>query len=373
MNYRTGPFKGADFVHFYAMGHLVTEGQGDLLYDRRALGTIQSQLVPVAKDYWFIPVNGPQMALLFAGLARLPYLWAALVWGLLTMAAYVACVWMIWRRCPSLRPYDGVMLPAALGFIPLYVLSTSGQTSVLPLVCLTGAYLAFKSDSKWWAGAMLGSLIIKPHFGLAVGVVMLACREWRVVGGAILGAVAQWGLSVLVLGIGPLVAYFGMLTKAAGFTDVLEPRMEGFHSLRAFWLLLLPSPQAASVMYVLSSALVLFIVVRFWRRTVALESRYCALVLATALVSPHLALYDLVLLAPAFVLTAALAELPVRADGRRLRVLLFLAYLVPFTQPLTALTHLQLSVPVFLTWLAVLYWMEAHPQDSSFEGSDVLS
>ena len=200
MYYRTGPFKGADFVHFYTMGNLVTEGQGDLLYDRRALRTIQSQLVPVAKDYWFIPVNGPQTALLFAGLARLPYLWAALVWGLLTIAGYVACVWMVWRRCPSLRPYDGVMLPAALGFIPLYVLSTSGQTSVLPLVCLTGAYLAFKSDSKWWAGVMLGSLIIKPHFGLAVGVVMLACREWRVVGGAILGAVAQWGLSVLVLG-----------------------------------------------------------------------------------------------------------------------------------------------------------------------------
>ena len=373
--YRTGPFKGADFVHFYVLGNLVTEGRGDLLYDRGAQATIQSELVPVATGYSFIPVYGPQTALLFAGLATLPYLWAALAWGLLTIAVCVACVWTIWRRCPSLRPYDGLMLPAALGFIPLYLLSTSGQTSVLPLVCLTGAYLAFKSDSKWWAGVALGSLVIKPHFGVAVAVVMLACREWRVVGGAILAVVAQWGLSALVLGTGPLVAYLGMLRKAAGLTEVLEPQMELLHSLRAFWLLLLPSARAASVLYVLSSAVVLFIAVRLWRRPVALESKYSALVLATVLVSPHLGVYDLVLVAPAFVLTTAVAERAVSADTRRLRELLFFAYLIPITNPLTALTHLQLSVPVFFAWLAVLYWIEDRPQVSAIvgDGSDAFS
>jgi hypothetical protein len=371
--YRSGPFKGADFVHFYLLGNLVTEGRGDLLYDRGAQASIQSQLVPVAKGYSFIPVYGPQTALLFAGLAKLPYLWAALAWGLLTIAAYVACVWTIWRSCPSLRRHDGLMLPAALGFIPLYVLSTSGQTSILPLVCLTAAYVAFRSNNKWWAGVALGSLIIKPHFGLAVGVVMVACREWRVIGGAILGVAAQWGVSALVLGAGPLVAYFRMLGKAVGLTEVLEPQMELLHSLRAFWLLLLPSPRAASVLYVLSSAVVLFIAIRIWRRPGALESKYSALVLATALVSPHLGMYDLILLVPAFVLTAAVAERAVSADCRRLRVLLFLAYLVPITQPLTALTQLQLSVPVFLAWLTGLYWMDARSQDSSCDSSDVLS
>jgi hypothetical protein len=373
MYYRTGPFKGADFVHFYVLGNLGTEGRADLLYDGDAQRAMQSQLAPISRGYWFIPVYGPQTALLFAGLAKLPYLWAALTWGLLTVGGFVACVWAIWRSCPSLRADDGLMLPAALGFIPLYVLATSGQTSILPLACLTAGYVAFRSNNKWWAGVALGSLVIKPHFGIAAAVVMVASREWRVVGGAILAVVAQWGLSALVLGTGPLVTYFGMLRKAAGLTEVLEPRMELLHSLRAFWLLLLPSPRAASVLYVLSSAVVLFIAARIWRRPGALESRYSSLVLATMLVSPHLGFYDLILVAPALVLTAAVAERAVSPASRRLRVLLFLVYVVPMTQPLTALTHLQLSVPVFLALLAVLYWMDARRQGSSCEGSDALS
>ena len=354
--YRTGPFKGADFVHFYVLGTLVTVGRGDLLFDRGAQATIQSQLVPVATNYSFIPVYGPQTALLFAAFARLPYLWAALAWGLLTIGLYLACVWAVWRRCPPLLAHNSLMLPAALGFIPLYILATCGQTSVLPLMCLTAGYLALKADSMWWAGVALGSLVIKPHFGVAVAVVMLACREWRVVGGAILAVVAQWGLSALVLGSGPLVAYFGMLRKAGGLTEVLEPQMELLHSLRAFWLLLLPSPLLSSMLYVLTGAAVLILTVRLWRAPAALENRYSALVLATVLVSPHLGTYDLVLVAPALVMTAGAAEGAAAPVRRVLRVILWAAYLVPMTRPFTAVTHLQLTSPVFAMWLAMLCW-----------------
>ena len=142
----------------------------------------------------------------------------------------------------------------------------------------------------------MGSLIIKPQFGVAVAVVMLACREWRVIGGGIAAVAAQWGIPALVFGTGPLLAYFEMLKKAPEIAAGLEPKMSLLHSLRAFWILLLPGSSMALVLYVLSSAATLFVAVRLWRTSAPLEYRYSALVLATVLAAPHLGAYDSFLL-----------------------------------------------------------------------------
>ena len=132
MHYRTGSIKGADFIHFYVLGNLAVEGRGDLLYDAEAQRTIQASLVPISKEDRFIPIYGPQTALLFIWLARFPYLWAALLWALATVVIYVACVAALWNRCPALHPHRRLMLPAALGFVPLYILAACGQSSVFP-------------------------------------------------------------------------------------------------------------------------------------------------------------------------------------------------------------------------------------------------
>ena len=288
MHYRTGSIKGADFIHFYVLGNLAVEGRGDLLYDAEAQRTIQASLVPISKEYRFIPIYGPQTALLFIWLARFPYLWAALLWALATVVIYVACVAALWNRCPALHPHRRLMLPAALGFVPLYILAACGQSSVFPLICLTAGYLALRSDSRWWAGLAMGSLIVKPQFGIAAAVVMLACREWRVIGGGIAAVAAHWGIPAMVFGAGPLLAYFEMLKKAPEIAADLEPKMSLLHSLRAFWILLLPGPPSpwCSTSY------------RALRRCSSpcacgghphpWSTRYSALVLATVLAAPHL-------------------------------------------------------------------------------------
>jgi len=354
--YRTGQIKGADFLHFYVLGSLAAEGRGDLLYDVEAQRAEQERLVPDSQDTWFVPIYGPQTALLFAGLARLPYLWAALSWAVLTMLLYASCVWAVWRQCPSLRAHTQLVALAALGFPPFYTLILHGQTSVLPLVCATLAYLALRSDRKWWAGVALGSLVFKPQLGLAVAVVMVARREWRVIGGAIAAIGFQWGMAALVLGTGPLLAYFHMVREGPHLASLLEPKPSQLHSLRAFWALLLPQSQVALALYLLSSAWVLVLTVRLWRPSVPLEIRYSALILATILVSPHVGAYELVLLAPAFILTVSESERSTDPRRRMFRTVLYFAYLLPLIGPLAAITHVQLSVPVFAAWVATLHW-----------------
>jgi len=360
MHYRTGQVKGADFLHFYVLGHVAADDRFDLLYDTGGLHAEQARLVPVSRGRWFVPIYGPQTALLFAPLAGLPYLAAAICWALVTVLLYGACVWMLWRGSASLAGLGRIVALAAAAYPPLCSLVLHGQTSVLPLLCLTLGYVALKEDRRWWAGVALGSLIIKPQLGLALAVVLVSRREWRVIGGVMTAIALQWGASALVFGAEPMLAYFDMLRRGPALAALLEPKPSQLHSLRAFWNLLVAWPSVALTLYLLSSVAVLVAAVRLWRQDVPLGCRYSALAIATVLVAPHLGVYELVLLVPAFILTANQSE---QARGRvrpMFRCLLYIAFLTPLAGPLSAVTRVQLSVPVAVVWLAALYWSAVH-------------
>jgi hypothetical protein len=66
---------------------------------------------------------------------------------------------------------------------------------------------------------------------------------------------------------------------------------------------------------------------------------------ATVLVAPHLTVYELVILAPAFLLLAdwLIGQVPTRST-RSLGTLLYFAYMLPLLGPFTRWTHVQLSV-----------------------------
>jgi hypothetical protein len=82
--------------------------------------------------------------------------------------------------------------------------------------------------------------------------------------------------------------------------------------------------------------------------------RYAALLFATVLVSPHLTVYDLVILSPAFLL---LGEWGCVHGGSRLtgrvRLLLYFCYPLFLLGPLAKLTHLQASVVAMIA----LFWI----------------
>jgi len=108
-------------------------------------------------------------------------------------------------------------------------------------------------------------------------------------------------------------------------------------------------------LYVLSAVIALGLTIACWKRgeSKPLALRYSALLMATVLVAPHLTVYDLVILAPAFLLLADwLVGQERTAVTKRPGTLLYLAYMLPLLGPLTRWTHFQLSV---LAMAAVLY------------------
>jgi hypothetical protein len=83
------------------------------------------------------------------------------------------------------------------------------------------------------------------------------------------------------------------------------------------------------------------------------------LLLAPMLVSPHLTVYDLVILAPAFLLLADWAR--GRSDVSRLGSLLYASYILPLAGPLARWTHAQVSVIA----MALLMWLICRMETSS--------
>jgi hypothetical protein len=124
-------------------------------------------------------------------------------------------------------------------------------------------------------------------------------------------------------------------------------------SLRAFWSLLLPWPQVALALYGLSAAAVLALMVRCWSGRLPLELRFSALLLATILVAPHLTVYDLVILAPAFLLLADGTAASSQGAAKAVQFLLYLCYPLFLLGPLTRVTHLQLSVVALAALLSI--------------------
>ena len=133
---------------------------------------------------------------------------------------------------------------------------------------------------------------------------------------------------------------------------LLEPRLYQTHSLRTFWIMLVPWPALSLALYLATALLISVLTVACWRSRLSLSLRYSALLLATVLLAPHLTVYDLVILAPAFLLLSDwIVSQTDDYDIRPFKLLLYLAFILPLLGPLARWTHVQLSVPVMATLL----------------------
>lgn len=391
---RFGHLKGADFLHAYVLGTVALEHRGDALYDARAQSEIGEQRVPGSAGDYFLPIYGPQYSLIWAPLALLPYGWAVATWMLLSAAIYALCCYAIWRTCLHLQVEGWTVALAAAAFPGFFALITFGQNSALALAAFTGAYFALRSRRYIVAGIFFGLLAYKPQLAVVTAVVFAAvlilprresgdgggdfgsdqaspgqreaserAEAAKVIFGGVTSVATQFAAAWAWYGWRPIIAYVSVLKvywhvlRGIGpAAKVLEPQAYEMHSLRAFWNLLLPWPDAALALYIVSAFAMLGLSVVCWqkqclRRKAPLEPRFAVMLLATVLVAPHLTVYDLVILVPAMLWIADWLQIHAAMD---MAWLLYLTCLLPFAGPLAIWTHVQLSVICMTTLTIVL-------------------
>jgi hypothetical protein len=341
---RAGNFKGTDFLHFYTLGSLALAHRGIDLYNLQAQSELAAQRLPAAAGIRYLPLYPPQVSIFFASFACVSYPWALTLWLTTTAFIYGLCCYAIWRACPNLHDHKLTVLILALAFPAFWHLIAWGQTSALALACFTLAFFALRAQREFLAGLALGCLVFKPQLALAAAIVFLITLRWKVIVGSLLSAGAQFAAAWLYYGIGPLRQWVRTLLDAPRLLPLLEPRIYQTHSLRTFWAMLIPWPAASLALYASTAILVLAVTVATWKSRTSLSLRYSALLFATVLLAPHLTVYDLVILAPAFLLLSD--WIVTHPATPQFKPLLYLAFVLPLIGPLARWTHLQLSVPV---------------------------
>jgi alpha-1,2-mannosyltransferase len=370
---RNGNLKGTDFLHLYTLGSLAAAHRGSDLYDINAQAALAAQRVPEAAGIRYLPLYPPQVSIFFAPLAHLSYAWALLVWWACSAVVYAICCYSLWRTCPNLREHGGTVVLLAVAFPAFFHLIAWGQTSAVALACFTGIFFLLRDRREFLAGLVLGCLTFKPQLGLAGAILFISIGAWKTVAGAALSASVQLSMGVLYYGTEPLRQWLRMLRNVRALLPLLEPKLYQTHSLRTFWSMLIPNQQISLGIYLLSAAIVLGLTVACWKRNPAAPPlRYSALLLASVLVAPHLTVYDLVILAPAFILLADwLVGQPhahsTRHSGKVLGTLLYLVYMLPLVGPFMRWTHVQLSVIAMATTLFVIWSMSRGPGASEGE------
>jgi hypothetical protein len=109
------------------------------------------------------------------------------------------------------------------------------------------------------------------------------------------------------------------------------------------------------VLYLISAFLVSAWMVMIWRSSLPLSLRFSALLLATVLIAPHLTVYDLVILAPAFFLLSDWIVSRPESATPYFKLLLYLAFALPLVGPLARWTDFQLTVPVMAALLFMIW------------------
>lgn len=354
---RNGNLKGTDFLHLYTLGWVARERLGAGLYDMGAQAAIAARRVPDAAGIRYLPLYPPQVSLLFAPFAHLSYGWALVCWWICSCLVYGVCCYGVWRACPVLREYGGTVILLAAAFPAFFHLIAWGQTSAIALACFTAAFFLLRSRQEFVAGLVLGCLIFKPQLGLAAALVFVAIGAWKIVMGALVSAAVQLSFGVSYYGVGAFREWLSTMANVRHVLPLLEPRPYQTHCLRTFWAMIVPWPQVSFVFYLVSAGIVLSWTIALWRRRgEPWPLRYSALLLATVLISPHLTVYDLVILAPAFLLLADWLVAERTSSNAGIGSLLYFVYMLPLIGPFFARwTHIQLSV-IAMTLLLWMIW-----------------
>ena len=325
------PEKG-DFVQFYTLGSIAAAGRYHELFSDRLLHAEQVALTGDVGHY--PPVYGPQVALALQPLSWFPFAIARVLFAGLGVAATLwLSLWLV-RYRPVLIPWRIRIAVLTIGApITLYVAITS-HLSFVALAALTACAFGLERRSRIMAGIALGLLGYKPSLAVpAIAVVALA-GEGTIAGLALAVAVSGPLLAIPIVGIDVVQQYGARLwTLAREPGEIADPALMA--SLRTFWTSLLQI-QGARVAYAVSGALAVCGAAFAWRRRTDPLERMAVLGLAIALAAPHLYFYDLLILAPAFLLWGAEGT-----TSRRARIWLAGAYLCPLLGPLVVFTHVQ--------------------------------
>jgi alpha-1,2-mannosyltransferase len=327
-----------DFLSFWAAGAMALEGHAAASYDPVAHHHVQERVVTFTG---WLPFGYPPPFLFFLlPIGLMPYALAAVTWTASTLAFYVLA---------ARRLFKGWMVPA-LAFPPVLLNGVIGQNGFWTASLFLGG-IALLAERPVVAGILLGTLAIKPQLAVLIPIALIAGREWRALGAAILTGLFWIVSSLAVFGTETWRAFLTSLSTFAGFARDGSIGWSKMTSVYASARLAGLSETAAWIIHGAGILAGLMFVWQVWRNSRDPLIRAAALVPATLLVSPYLYFYDQI------ILIAPLIWLARQGTNRWLLASLFVLPVLTIAQLWLAAPLVNLSALLTLASLA-LVWRE---------------
>ena len=205
-----GNLRGPDFFNFYAAAKLFVTNGGSAVYDIAMQRQVELQITGADPSRFIVLpyFHPPYYTLLIAPLAYLDYRNAYYVMAAFNAFLVAALVAILVKSSLRLQG-RGWMVAAAMiaGFFPLFVTVLQGQSDLVVLVPLAGAYAAWAKGRYGMAGALSALALSKPQLLLLIPILFLARRSWRALASFAGVLLALGVISVAGFGFGPVITY----------------------------------------------------------------------------------------------------------------------------------------------------------------------
>jgi hypothetical protein len=356
---------GTDYIQFYSAGATLREGQSASLYNPSYQSKLELAIAGPGLTNYHAFITPPFFAWLYVPFSFLPYTWSFLIWSLIGFFSLWASIKLIAADQPI------KCLIWTLTWYPIFAAISFGQNSLLSLFLFSLTYWLWKKDKYLLAGLVSSLLLYKPQLVLGLGLLWLL--EWRkswksilglACGGAILAALSFWLLPEASKAYIDLARNFlpGMI-----YQDQFP--LLHMHSLRGFWVLLLPGNRwLAEGLFLITTIIGIVAFFYFWRQNRSnSELVFAGAICLTIWITPHAMIYDWsILLIPAILFWQKLPQL-----RPLLKSMFALVWIATFLSgPLTLLQQklmpfaIQISIPI-LSYVFYIFYrsLKANPSE----------
>src|SRR6185437_2824068 len=221
---------GSDFSNIYAAGTFAREGDAAAPFNPLNQWREEQKLLgPHTPFYgWHYP---PFFLLVASPLAHLPYIPALIAWQAVTLALFLAAMWLLLRKGPMPElAQKPVWILLALAFPAVFVNLTHGHNGFLTAALMASA-LAVLDEQPMLSGICFGLLVYKPQFGLMIPLVLAATARWKTFASAAITVAALAAIVTATFGseIWPAFLASTHFTR----TIVLEQGKTGFFKIQS--------------------------------------------------------------------------------------------------------------------------------------------
>jgi hypothetical protein len=347
-----------DYLAHWTGGRLLLEGREDMLYDPAFQLEFQRAAVPGTPGLsWF--VSPPVAAGMYLPLAWLPYGTSALLWTGLMVGAFALCLRLV-RPLVRTRSRDFSLLVLAFTATPaVFEVLGAGQDSLAALLILVVGLRLLLAGRDGAAGATLALGIVKPHLFVLVPVALLIQKRYRASGAFVGVAFALVLASVAVVGVQGWLNWVNAISSPLYAEAVQVHQTWKMQSVSALGTAL-GAPHV--IAYATLAIGCVALAVGLNRSRGDTEHVWALTLMTTVVFSPHVMVYDLVILLP--VATYCLTRLNIRS----VRVLAVLTILLLWSVPIrqlaarhddmwTLLAAPWSAVTLLLLWVVLMRWM----------------